>query len=175
MNEFRVKYIKLATDYFIDFLSEENKTLLITDKDQTVILDAFQVKPNNRYKFLDWVQKARIKWNFPASWSGNPTDMILTEEVYKFGVLESVNTNLWLNVTAFPGITFPDTTITDLEGNTIVIPGGGTPSTITTNNRTFAEMYAEATLQGVFFGEIEMPEFYVGAATPSSDLFVLSV
>ena len=174
MNEFKVKYIKLATDYFIDFLSEENKTLLVTDKDQTVILDVFQVKPDNRYKFLDWVQKARIKWNFPASWSGNPIDMILTEEIYKFSVLESINTNLWLNVTAFPGVTFPDITTTDLEGNTIIIPGGGTPTTISTNNKTFSEISAEAVLQEVFFGDIELPELYTGEATPGGDLFVLS-
>jgi hypothetical protein len=172
MNEFRVKYVKLTTDYFVDFLSQENKTFLVLDKDQTVIFDAFQVKPDNKYKFLEWAQKARIKWNFPASWSGNPTDMIVTEDVYKFGVLESVNSNLWLNVTTFPGITFPNTTIVDNEGNTIVIPGGGTPTTITTSNKTFAEMYAEATLQGVFFGEVYLPELYVGKATAGGDLFV---
>lgn len=172
MNEFKVKYVKLATDYFVDFLSQENKTFLVLDKDQTVILDVFQVSPENKYKFFEWIQKSKIRWIYPASWSGNPLDTVLTEDVYKFGVLESVNSNLWLNVTTFPGITFPNTTIEDNEGNTIVIPGGGTPTTITTSNKTFAEMYAEATLQGVFFGEIYLPEYYVGLASPGGDLFV---
>ena len=172
MNEFRVKYIKLSVDYFIDFLSEENKTLLITDKDQTVILDAFQVTPDNKYKFLDWVQKSQITWNFLSSWSGNPMDIIVTEEVYKFGVLESVNNDLWLNFTILPGVPLPDITITDISGNPIVIPGGETPENIITSYKTFSEMYAEATLQGVFFGEIALPELYVGAAIPGGDLFV---
>jgi hypothetical protein len=175
MNEFRIKYIKLAVDYFIDFLTEENKTLLVLDKDQTKIIDAFQIKPDNKYKFFDWIQKSRITWNFPASWSGNPFDLVALEEVYKFGVLESVNSNLWLNITTFPDITFPNNTIVDNEGNTIVIPGGGIPSTITTSYKTFAEMYAEATLQGVFFGETYLPEFYVGYGAPGGDLFVPSI
>lgn len=172
MNEFRIKYIKLGVDYFIDFLTEENKTLLVLDKDQTTIIDAFQVKPDNKYKFFDWIQKSRITWNFTASWSGNPSDMVITEDVYKFGVLESINNVLWLNTKTIPGINMPNNTIIDNEGNITIIPGTNIPSTFTTSFKTFAEMYAEATLQGVFFGETYLPELYVGRGTAGGNLFV---
>lgn len=172
MNEFRVKYIKLGTDYFIDFLTTENKILIVTDKDQTVLIDVLPVNPSNKYKFLEWIQKSQITWNFPSDWSGNPSDMVVTEDIYKFGVLESLNEELYLNTTVEPGITLPDSIVVNGEGNLITIPGETIPPTNIITTKTFAEMYAEATLQGVFFGEVYLPELYVGRATAGGDLFV---
>lgn len=175
MNEFRIKYIKLGVDYFIDFLTEENKSLIVTDKDRTVILDVLPIKPENKYKFFDWIQKSRITWNFPASWSGNPSDLVRLEEIYTFGVLESTNSSLWLNTNTDVTIDFPDITYTNGEGETVTISGAEIPQKNTVTTKTFAEMYAEATLQGVFFGEVYLPELYVGYASPGSNLFVPSI
>lgn len=174
MNEFRIKYTKLGVDYFIDFLTEENKTLLVLDKDQTTIIDVFQVKPENKYKFFDWIQKSKITWNFTASWSGNPSDIVVTEDVYKFGVLESTNSTLWTNTNINTSIQIPSTTYTDFEGNIITVPSVSISQKDITSTKTFAEMYAEATLQGVFFGETYLPELYVGRGTAGGDLFVVT-
>jgi hypothetical protein len=172
MNEFKVKYIKLGIDYFVDFLSTENKNILVLDKDQTVILDVFQVSPENKYKFFEWIQKSKIRWIYPASWSGYPSDTVLTEDVYKFGIVESLNEDIYRNTNIIPGFTLPDSYIVNQDGNVISIPGETIPSTDIKTIKTFAEMYAEATLQGVFFGEIYLPEYYVGLASPGGDLFV---
>jgi hypothetical protein len=171
MNEFKVRYVKAGVPTYIDFMTAENKTFLVTDKDETIIVDAFKVDPSNRLKFLEYVQRANIRWVLSAFWSGNPTDMGVTEPLYKFHVLESIDSTVYQNTTTIDGITTPDMSYVDSNGDTVIIPGITTPDTTYSTYKGYMAMYNAAQAASVFYSHLELPEMYVGVGNATGILF----
>jgi hypothetical protein len=171
MNEFKVRYVKAGVPTYIDFMTAENKTFLVTDKNDTIITDAFKVDPSNRLKFLEYVQKADITWDLKASWSGNPMDLLVRESIYRFHVLESLDDTLYQDTIITPGITTPGGTFSDINGNIITIPGVTTSDITYSTYKSFADMYSAALAESVFYSHLGLPQYYVGHADYNGNLF----
>lgn len=171
MNEFKVRYIKDGVPTYVDFMSSEDKTFIVTDKDETMIVDAFKVDTFNRLKFLEYVNKSKISWIYTAEWSEDPSDIWASEVLYKFHILETTNTDVIYDTTTMPDIINPDRVYIDSNGDIITIPGETIPGSSFQTLKSFGDMYSSALAESIYFGHLGLPEYYVGLGVPSGQLF----
>jgi hypothetical protein len=85
--------------------------------------------------------------------------------------LESVDSEIYQDVTVINEITLPDTSYIDSDGDTITIPGATIPETNITSFKSYGDMYSAATAAGAFYSHLGLPEMYVGVANHNGILF----
>jgi hypothetical protein len=146
MSNIKYKY----NNDFVDFTSNENKTVLVVDVQTQQVLEILTVNPINRLKMIDLVRNSRVTWNYPSIWSGLPVDSISIDTLYQFYIVESTDENLFFNIIVN----------NVLNSNNILYP------------KTLGEVSTAVIAAGLTLFDLELPKLYAGYAEPNNPLFV---
>ena len=146
----------------IDFTSIENSTVLMVDATTNYVVKTLQVSPINRVEMVKLSRDSRVAWNFSATWSGLPVDIVSVDTLYNFFIVESINQDLFYN-----SIVLSSRTSTDINGNPVTIPG----ETIK-YLKTLGEVSTAVITAGLTVFDLELPKLYAGYAEPDNALFV---